>query len=136
MMFLDKTPVESFQGSAPHHEDGQGQKPGEGNVAGRIVNLYLVESLLSSLKPRGDPLLWRKDNTAFRVEPQKEAPADHIPGRSVRLRPVPLAAELLREKEPAPVRITGDELPYILYLPFAEYPAPVANPFIHHPYVA
>jgi len=73
---------------------------------------------------------------AFRVELQKEAPTDHVPGRSIGLSPVPPTAEFLRYEEPALVRITRDEFSYVLYLPFGKDPAPVPNPFIHHLYVS
>lgn len=93
---VDKALVESFQGSAPHHEDGQRQKLIEGNVARGIIDLDPVRPCLAPLKPRGYPLLWRKGNMAFPMELQQETPADHVPGGSIGLRPVPETAEFLR----------------------------------------
>jgi hypothetical protein len=95
MVLLYKSLIEAFQRSAPYHEDGEWQKPIEGDFAGRIIDLDLVISFLAPLKPRGYSLLWGKGNTAFLMEPQKETPADHVFRGSIGLSPVPETTEFL-----------------------------------------
>lgn len=48
VIFLNETLVESFGGSAPHHEDGERFDLCEGGLAGGLINFDLPRFLLSS----------------------------------------------------------------------------------------
>ena len=63
---------------------------------------------------------------------EKQTAANHVLGCAIGLPPIPEAAKLLRQEIPALVRVTANEIPYLLYLPLRENPAPVSNPVIHY----
>jgi hypothetical protein len=131
MAFLYKPFIETFKRSAPDHKERQRRKSCKRNIARGVVDLDFLRRFSGSPKPCRNHSRWGKSDATLCMELEEEAPADHIPGRSICLGPVPETAEFLRKKEPALTRITGNKFPYVFYILFGENPAPASDALIH-----
>ena len=73
---------------------------------------------------------------ALPVERKEEPSAERILESAVRLHPVPLSAEFLREEPSACVGVTGDQLSNFIEFPLGVGPSPISHFLRHEKYVS